>query len=460
MRQIIGMMVALSIILLLYQWTMFVQSDENNRSVDQLINIDITENKDTLFVDVHYNMTLKKGTYNLQIPKDVDSLNCSDEEICFIDDQLHILKDTNTIKYTYELPKKEAEIEVYSDWLVKLLAEGNRQIHLTISGFNDDDSFWVTMKDPTYIENLSNITYYEWKFDNHSSVPLVKLPNEYSVSEAYNKIKIYSQKPIQIQDESIFHRFNNDEHIIIVSPKGTPLRHHYVTVIQQFDEKQLEVSLFISHLQNYSVVNEQNAHLLNVLAAYFYGIGKHDHDALETILEHSLNNQMKENWHTKLLQWKNDEVLLEEMLDQTLTESLGIKSQLFSNDINENQSLTPLYKYDNRKIYLNGELVESNWKGIIFRGDHYLPIAGLANLVGLNLIGLNDGNEILIDYQSNRYRFFLNDSIFIVNEDYYHTREYALFKIDGEVYILSDLVSEIFPFELSLTNEAIKINTQ
>ena len=53
MRQIIGMMVALSIILLLYQWTMFVQSDENNRTCcHQLINIDITENKDTLFVDV------------------------------------------------------------------------------------------------------------------------------------------------------------------------------------------------------------------------------------------------------------------------------------------------------------------------------------------------------------------------------------------------------------------------
>ena len=282
----------------------------------------------------------------------------------------------------------------------------------------------------------------------------VKLPNEYSVSEAYNKIKIYSQKPIQIQDESIFHRFNNDEHIALSfhlkEHRKTSLRYCNTTIRRKTIGSQF---ILLSHLQNYSVVNEQNAHLLNVLAAYFYGIGKHDHDALETILEHSLNNQMKENWHTKLLQWKNDEVLLEEMLDQTLTESLGIKSQLLSNDINENQSLTPLYKYDNRKIYLNGELVKSNWKGIIFRGDHYLPIAGLANLVGLNLIGLNDGNEILIDYQSNRYRFFLNDSIFIVNEDHYHTREYALFKTDGEVYILSDLVSEIFPFKLLTTKQ-------
>ncbi|MGM8214359.1 hypothetical protein ACLIA0_02185 [Bacillaceae bacterium W0354] len=459
MKRLVFAMILLSTILLLYQWMMFAEQKENTTTKDKPIVVaNLVEKHEEIDVNVKVS-NLSGDNYEMHIPTIARSLICEDinGEPCSIKDDTLTIHDINTINFSYQLPKSEGELIFYTDWLVTFNQIEDINITVSISGLKNDNEHWVSIKKPIFTEDLSNITYSEWEFDLDKPIVIAKLPNDYRTTSNYGNIQIYSSIPVDINDLSFMEPFKDKHHLIIISPNHAEVYEQGLTVINHIEKRKMASALLSSHLLTRTIVNQENEILLDVVNSYYYAFEK-DKDIQKMVdqLHRALDENEKQAWFDELMKWNQRHVDLVSMLDQTLQNVLNINTFFFSNNLSSDE-IIPVFGFDHRVVKLNDQPQDISWKNIIYQDDLYIPIAGLAELTGLSIIGFNDGQELFIEFKSNRYRFFLNDGLFIVNEENYHTKDNAIINIAGEIYIHIPLATEIFPFEISVHEKYLNI---
>lgn len=196
--------------------------------------------------------------------------------------------------------------------------------------------------------------------------------------------------------------------------------------------------------------------LIDVLTSLMTGQESNVQKGNEFLAE--LKKQLSEEELSKFL----DLVFMEssltpERLDELLGSLAGKSTHFFALNKNEETKLIPLYYTDKRKIMIQNKLYKDH-EVLLIEDKKYYPFVETLEALGFEVKLLADNETILLNKENNSYRFFINQNIFIYNEEDYGLLENPLNRINGKVYVEGNWLNTIFKIHLEETEKEIKLS--
>lgn len=145
-------------------------------------------------------------------------------------------------------------------------------------------------------------------------------------------------------------------------------------------------------------------------------------------------------------------------LDDLLGDIAGNGTHFFTLNKNEETLLVPLYYFDARKVIIEDKLQKDLEVLIMNDNDRFYPFSETMTAFGFDVKVLADNETLLLNMENNSYRFYVNQNIFIYNEENYGLLENPLSYVNGKVYIESSWLETIFKIDLQETKEEIKLS--
>lgn len=134
-------------------------------------------------------------------------------------------------------------------------------------------------------------------------------------------------------------------------------------------------------------------------------------------------------------------------LDEVLAGVTGKQTSFFDENKNEDTKLIPLYFLEKRNISVKGK-VQKNLH-IIYMGDQKLfPFEETLSSLGFQVKVLSDHETLLLTKGLNSYRFYVNQNIFIYNEEDYGLLENPLTMINDTIYIDYQWLTSLFNIQI------------
>ncbi len=134
-------------------------------------------------------------------------------------------------------------------------------------------------------------------------------------------------------------------------------------------------------------------------------------------------------------------------LDDILLSVTGKRTNFFNENKNEDTNLIPLYFLEKREISVNGTIQKN--LHIIYLGDQKLfPFVETLSSLGFQVKVLSDHETLLLTKGLNSYRFYVNENIFIYNEEDYGLLENPLTKINHTIYIDYQWLTSLFNIQI------------
>ncbi|MCM3600308.1 copper amine oxidase N-terminal domain-containing protein [Robertmurraya korlensis] len=134
-------------------------------------------------------------------------------------------------------------------------------------------------------------------------------------------------------------------------------------------------------------------------------------------------------------------------LDEILVKVMGKPTMFFEDNKNEDSNLVPLYFLEKRNISLKGKIQKD--LHIIYMGDQKLfPFVETLSSLGFQVKVLSDNETLLLTKGLNSYRFYVNQNIFIYNEEDYGLLENPLTKLNETIYINYQWLTSLFNIQI------------
>lgn len=142
-----------------------------------------------------------------------------------------------------------------------------------------------------------------------------------------------------------------------------------------------------------------------------------------------------------------ENVYTPQKLDEILVRVMGKPTIFFENNKNEDANLVPLYFLEKRNISIKGKIPKD--LHIIYLGDQKLfPFVETLSSLGFQVKALSDNETLLLTKGLNSYRFYVNQNIFIYNEEDYGLLENPLTKINNTIYINYQWLTSLFNIQI------------
>ncbi|MGS2776729.1 stalk domain-containing protein [Robertmurraya sp. GLU-23] len=134
-------------------------------------------------------------------------------------------------------------------------------------------------------------------------------------------------------------------------------------------------------------------------------------------------------------------------LDEILASVTGKPTTFFDDNKKEDMNLIPLYFLEKRSISVKGKIQKD--LHIIYMGDQKLfPFVETLSSLGFQVKVLSDHETLLLTKGLNSYRFYVNQNIFIYNEEDYGLLENPLTKINQTIYINYQWLTSLFNIQI------------
>ncbi|PKR78515.1 hypothetical protein CEY16_01805 [Halalkalibacillus sediminis] len=467
MKYIIGVlsaMILVTIILGTYQWTEWSESESSIEDSTPLMKVDLREHNEYISVEQTFTQGLN-GEFEVEVPANASDFLCtkSDGEDCAVSENSIQVVPDDSLTFSFQLPIEELgdELLFVKDWWVRLAKDGEPvgfESHIQMTGLKQKESKWLMSRSPEYVNQLETINYYEWNFNKHEPLNLMKVSNLYSSYEDVGPLQVHSTIPVKISPLKEVMDIVPFEtpFLLVISPSEKSISQPGMASIPSLEKRKVASAMLDNHLLSTS--SDMDRRTMNVLSQYFYlNEPKNEHEAaMVRELKKVVSESEKSQWLEEMsaMQWTDENI--SRKMDRMLSNIFNVETEFFTLNKDAEEPV-PFYGKDNRSIRLDGKAQEVEWDSIIYRESSYIPIAGLSELLDFRIVGLSEGDELFINYNSDRYRFFLDQDVFIVNEESYGVEEDLLVQIGKEVYIKSERVADILSFDLTLRDQWLNI---
>lgn len=162
-------------------------------------------------------------------------------------------------------------------------------------------------------------------------------------------------------------------------------------------------------------------------------------------LRSKLSEEELENYLQTFL--TEDALYTSQKLDDILSTVTGKKTSFFDLNKNEGLSIIPMYFLDERNVSVMGTIQEN--LHIVYMEDQILfPFVETLSALGFQVKSLSNNESLLLTKGKNSYRFYVDQNIFIYNEEDYGLLENPLTKIDQTIYIDYQWLTSLFKIEI------------
>ncbi|WP_017186632.1 hypothetical protein [Alkalibacillus haloalkaliphilus] len=462
MRALTGILIfslVTSTLLGFYQWqnhqNMSAQSDEE--MIEEQVTID--EQSNYLTIEHTFN-ELNEINYEAKIPQSITNISCVNNEGCEIEeDETLVVENLNELTITYEAPIEPliSGVKYNQDWLIKLqpvqIADVKKE--KTVSFLANKEGKWVSSMKPVTSNERESIHYYEWRLYGEQNLPLYKFYENLKLVTEIKDTGIYSTESEELTDQEKNDFFKYEElvhnRLIVISDQLESITLSEMVIVD--DVGRVNSELLKSHLKsitkNYS---DDYNWVVNELAKYFF-IGEGGQIVEE--LKQQLTEEQQDHLFNSLVEQKRpvDETLLN-YIDQLLSDILGYEVDFIKQNY-ESNIFVPLSGIDSRIVYLDEQQVDLSVR--LKSEGLYVSVEHVIDLVELNGFNVNGRSEWFIQFENDRYRFYVNRDVYTVNDRRYSVQPDTWFQYGNDLYVDYSLIEDLFDFTFSFSDDEIMI---
>ncbi|KON89212.1 hypothetical protein AF332_21995 [Sporosarcina globispora] len=420
-----------------WQWQAYsehVDAKESLESITQEITVVTRLNE--LKVTQKIDGLMARKEYRLVIPETIFKWECKNgkgEPCDSADDNPYTFFSSDeqmTFEYTVPI-NEENKAFLLTDWFVKIPGIKAEGLSISISDSFKREGSWAAGAQAKVHKKLEHIDYYY--FEGNGNVPSLYWQEKPLLKKTINSADLYSSGS---QSASLNFRYLNDfgnfpfmtiiitdqhpedksENILIIAPG---------TKIEQLEKKIADLMFerkFAAEPQGW-VVDAFTANLLEIDPATKKG---------NLALKELQGELTEDEFDAFLMNVMKDNTLNTEKLDKFLSEVKGLDTQFFALNAKSQAQLAPLYFQEEKKLLVSG--AEKASIDLFYRdGKKLLPFTAVMKALGYQVKILSDEETMLLSKGNNSYRFYLNENVFIYNEEDYGLLEKPLTNQNGTV---------------------------
>lgn len=159
---------------------------------------------------------------------------------------------------------------------------------------------------------------------------------------------------------------------------------------------------------------------------------------------------------TKLI-WKEPTLIHSKKLDKYLGEIKGMGTHFFTLNKSEKTKFISLYFYDLRNVMVQ-EKIQKNMNVVYRENQKLFPFLETMGKLGFDVQVLSDEETLLLNKGNNRYRFYLNQNIFIYNEEDYGLLENPLLNLNGIIFMEEKWLQKLFNVSVEEDSQNIRLS--
>lgn len=319
-------------------------------------------------------------------------------------------------------------------WITGLPLKGHSELELidyyVFAGKEDTTSlFWHST--PLFVNNDQESVVYYLKEEKKGAVPSF---------ESLQKISQFPNLTVIFTDQ---YSETNGKHLMIV-PSNIQL---------EVLERKMIYQYFLTKATH---VQLEERWIYDVLTSLW--IEKESYVPKGNKLIADLKKNLTNEELTQFLMQVIDEPNLTfQRLDDLLGNLKGKGTHFFTLNKNETTSLVPMYFVDPRKIIIK-EQVQKGIEVVYYEENKLFPFMDTMKLLGYDVKALSDQETLLLNKGNNDYRFYMNENIFIYNDEDYGLLENPLIVLNGKVYMESEWIKNLFKVSIEETEDQIKLS--
>ncbi|WP_077211413.1 stalk domain-containing protein [Bacillus dakarensis] len=454
--------------MLLWQWNTYVNQSastngELNEKASQHISIETNHNQ--LQITQKVNGIIPGKTYTVLVPETIsewvclneDGTDCMSEE----EDPFSIFTEESTLSLIYRIQlNNKSSAFLLHDWIVQLHNVHMKETTIELVDLSKREGSWAAGLPLKAYKELNYIDYYVfsgeernasiyWQPDplfgkKYQDIQVYYSGEDRSLpSRSFELLNILPASPVSAIVLSDLHPEAAGQGLLVLSPGLSTEDMERKVVYQYF-------------FNRFDPLSEEEIWLVDLLASAAMGKDANTIKGNELIQE--LKGRLSSDEWTQFVQGVLDaETLSVQKLDEILGSLKGKQTSYFSLNRNQNSKLIPLYYLDLREILIKDTVLKDQ-HAILVRDELYFPFIESMNNLGFNIHTLGSQDTILINKDHNRYRFYVDQNIFIYNEEDYGLLENPLIMIDGRVYMKDKWLDSLFQVEITEGETQIKLS--
>ncbi|QPC46232.1 stalk domain-containing protein [Mangrovibacillus cuniculi] len=431
------------------QWTSYQDVNGGYAENKVVWEFSVVHDNNVLTIE-QYSQDVPAGVYTVNWPEDTLDVQCMQEEaICEWDSEsketVNITDSPVLFTYVIPLSNKETEGIILRDWSVMLEEVKTKEVTISITQRQYRDGVWIAALGTNGKVSKELITFYEYQGDFVS--PLVFHPTSLQVNYIGSDLTIWSEKEVDIPQEK-------DDLLLKEDIKLKPISLIVSNELELFESERL---LVVSSEENLIELREKR------ISQWMQSKWKDDAkwqsdifvaDVLGVDLPSSKRKNMKNELEATLTP-KQYEALISSIftapknsinpvaLDEFVHDIVGQETNFFTVNANGDVPLVPFFTRKDKPLTYQGSELE----GIsvqYFRNKPVVPFEEFLKEIGYEVTQVSQESAYILERGGNRYRFFTNQNIFILNEEDYGLLENPLLRLGDTIYIETGWLEQFF----------------
>lgn len=483
LKRIFAFILVLSIILgglVGYQWLIY---EKNFKKMDKIqnenieIEATITHKNGILLINEKVS-NLRQRSFVIKVPSEAVSLVCDvPNEECIVNNEPPFqrvnLGNQSSVSFTYEIPIAEKESSKWFDniliqFLRDDLSEINSNYNVVLSEEEDKSITWIAGAINQAQIDKEHLSYYAWTKNETTVFPLymTKAPVQkvgtfepnlflYDASNGENNFGEFNSLSERLPEQSGLSIVSSNEKQVYLAPL-------LLVVPIEMKMNQVEELAVQAYLLNFKQPKSKEiSWVWNLLPAFILnrpvGEGKEYEMSVELI--ENLRQETRETIAKWLLApTKKAQMVDLNDLDAQLSKAAKLKTSFFTNNQKEMEDTIPLYFNDDRPIFGKNGKVSKDLKAILRNNTIQIPITEVMELLGFSIQSFTEEGMYLITQGGNSWRFYLDKTYFIYNQEDYGLMNRPLEFINKKAYISEQMLEDIFKIDVIKRDDGIYFN--
>ncbi|WP_181348935.1 hypothetical protein [Thalassobacillus sp. CUG 92003] len=460
-------MAGLSLLLLLYQWSIshgVIQSNKSDGApVSVEVSLDITEDKAN--VTLHY-QHLQHDIYEVEIPESATDFTCNYQknQSCLLNESDHTTKVWNNRQQSftiqYELVKPEGGR--LNNWET-MLTHNNKEVFpdaaISLRDYTSTKGSWVAPGTESVHLNEDLVDYYSWEKENLSRSPILRLEKEDLAHWESDGLQVFYPKKQQLStdiEQELYHLAESyDPAVIFVGNQLNRTDGQSFFRVPNLQPQSIENKLLERNL-NTKWGGKQDEWVIDFIVQLFAPLDQkvdQNSDLLAMVRERFSESQL--DWmQQELLEGSSSDHLAAEM-DRLLSEVYGKPTSFFELNASKRQAV-PLFFTEPKAVFWHND-GPLEWRVIEKEGERLYPVAGLAQAAGFELIALNNRDAFVVSTNEQDLRLFTGRKAYVKNQEEIKTGKVIIETVSSELYMKEAFVKELLHLDVVHESSHIRI---
>ncbi|MBB5323799.1 hypothetical protein HNQ34_000891 [Anoxybacillus tepidamans] len=358
----------------------------------------------------------------------------------------------NRISFRYVISLPSLKTIWLERWSVVVFSKQPQQFRVQLIDYATKNGMWMAGAPLDGRIKKDSFTLYSWSQKNLLSFPLYFQPAELS-RNVYGSIEVYGQNKANMKATKWA---DVPSFTLVLSPWGDQhLSPTLVVVPETTSLSSIQAEYMRTYYASYFLpsgeINEWVADLLTAIALQTQPVTPQAKAVWQQFQE-KLTEDEKKAFLSFVLQYRG-KMLTPSMLDKALSASRTGETTYFTDLMKKGRSLLLIFTNEGN-VYVN-DVPLKEAKAVLQNGEILLPFTEVMSRLRYDV--RRSGDAVFIENNDNRWRFFVNSSVYMQGNDRFGAPSIIIRDINGMLYMSTDIIQRWFSVQVWTTDRDVYV---